>query len=412
MSSQMPSQMPSPPSLHSVEIPAHSVKDFLKNLERRCSPEQPPTSSAPLWEHAGGLEDEGESSGCPSCWVPHLGRSAWLHDGLSFLVEYCEEGAPVASMQGAHYLRRLTLSGKDRAAVEAFAAAMLKIEKAPDPLELGRVRTWSSTHHGSWKSKGFAPAQSFDDLFLPKQAVADLLRRVDDFVASAERAARLGRMHKLNLLLMGVPGSGKSSLVRALARKYQRDLYLLTLGRRMDDEVCEELLMEMRGDAMLLVEDFDSLGFSRSAKKKSCKDEDIHAVTRSFFLNMLDGVLRPPTGTLVCLTCNSCTGLDTALARPGRVDVVVRFGPPQEPELLAALQRLTRPAGDEEARQVLFSAFCARLRKLAKDLVCMAGVVDHLHRHPVDFLDAFDEFQQRCLHGAELTEEGPRHMYM
>jgi len=395
---------------HTVEIPAACSKDFLKNLARRCSAVEAPDTTAPFWDLSEGTEDEG--TGCPRAWAPHLGRSSWLYDNGTFEVRYVEEGAPVSSMQGAQYFRRLTVSGQGRDAVQAFAAAVLRVEKVRDPLELGRVRTWSSTHHGSWLNKGFTPAQAFEDLFLPRQAVADLLRRIDDFIASAERTAKVGRLHKLNLLFMGVPGSGKSSLVRALARKYQRELYLLTLGRRMDDEICEELVSEMRGNALLLVEDFDSMGFSRSSKKKNCKDEEMHGVTRSFFLNMLDGVLRPPGGTLVCLTSNSCTGLDKALARPGRVDVVVRFGDPQEPELLAALERLTTPDGDADARQARFAAFCARLRKLKRGVVCMAGVVDHLHRHPTDFMETFGEFQQRCVSGAELTEDGPQNMYM
>lgn len=395
------------PPVHAVEIPERRVQDFSKNLAKLCQPAQPADRTTPFWERGEDVEDD--PCACPKGWMPHLGRTTWLHEGSVFEVNLSQEGSPVATVSGIKYFQRLIVSGQGREAVQAFVTAMLKVEKVCDPLELGRVRLWSATHHGVWMPKGFVPAQTLEDLFLPPKAVSDLLRRIDDFIASAERTARMGRMHKLILLFMGVPGSGKSSLVRALARKYQRELFLLTLGRRMEDEVCEELLMEMKSNSVMLIEDFDSMGFSRSSKKKICKDEDAHGVTRSFFLNMLDGVLRPPSGTIVGLTSNSCTGLDKALARPGRIDVVVRFGDPQDPELLAALERLTTPAGDA---QKMRWAFCANVRKLAKGSVCMAGLVDHLQRHPVDFLETFDEFEQRCVNSVELSEEGPQNMYM
>jgi len=395
-------------AVHSVEIPSRHAASFLRNLEKRCISKQGPAMTAPAWD---ALEES--LSGAPNAWVPHLGTSCWSYEGASFVVTYVEEGAPVA-VSTAIYFRRLTAMGQGREEVQAFVAAMLRTEPALDPLALGRVRVWASTCRGEWNDRGFSPAQSLDDLFLPKKSVTELLLRMDAFEAAGERCAATGRMHKMGLLLMGVPGSGKSSLVRALARKYARDLHILTFARRMDDEVCEELIENMGPNGVLLVEDFDSLGFSDSSKKKDCKDGEAHGVTRSFFLNVLDGVLRPPNGTIIFLTSNSCVGLDKALARPGRVDIIVHFREPQEPEIMAALERLTEPeeAEDAAARAAKIAQFCAKLRKLKKGCVCMSGVVDHLFRHPRDYLAAFEELEIRCLHGEELSEEGAVSMYM
>ena len=389
------------PVPHSVEVPERLQQRFLKSLAARAQRQQPHEAqvTTPLWNF-------GETA--PSAWLPHLGSEGWQHAGVVCHVDYAEEGPPLAGQLGQPaYFRRLRVSGFGQAAVQGFVEAMLAPEAPQDPLALERVRTWTCNSRGEWLDKGFTPAQSFDDLFLPPRSIAELFRRVEAFEASAERSARAGRFHKLGLLLMGAAGAGKSSLVRALARKYKRDLYVLALGRRMDDEICEELVRSMAGDAVLLVEDFDSLGFSQSKKRPGREGEALHGVTRSFFLNVLDGVMRPPPGTIICLTSNSCTGLDKALSRPGRVDVVLRFGEPQEAEVQAAVARLTEPRAEPAA-----AAFLAKLRTLKKGAACMAGIVDHLFRHPQDYLETFDELARRCSAGEELGDEGPQHMYM
>ena len=48
------------------------------------------------------------------------------------------------------------------------------------------------------------------------------------------------------------------------------------------------------------------------------------AITLSFLLNLLDGVLESP-GRILVMTSNFPERLDTALIRPGRIDVKIRF---------------------------------------------------------------------------------------
>lgn len=393
---------------HVVGITGRHVAIFLRNLEKRCAaaPSEGPSASTPSWDAGKELQD-----GAPNAWVPSLGTSQWLYEGGRYDVTFVEEGAPVGCHVGPEYFRRLTVSGHGRVAVQAFAAAMLKHEADIDPLQLGRVRTWASSACGEWQDRGFTPAQSLEDLFLPPASVQELTARLTAFAEAEARYAASGKMHKLSLLLMGVPGSGKSSLARAVARAHGHELYVLTLNRRMDDGICEELVETMAPKNLLLIEDFDSLGFSMSSKKKASKDEDTHGVTRSFFLNVLDGVLRPPAGTIICLTSNSCTGLDRALVRPGRVDVILRFVDPKEPEILAALNRLTQLRTGED-RSARFSAFLARLRKLKRGSLCMSGLVDHLFRYPSEYLERVAELESRCTSGDELTEDGPTTLYM
>ena len=87
------------------------------------------------------------------------------------------------------------------------------------------------------------------------------------FLEAEERYARVGRALKLCLLFVGPPGSTKSSLVRALALAHRRDVYSLSLSGLRDAE-CNELVASIGPQTILLIEDFDLLGFSHAPNRK------------------------------------------------------------------------------------------------------------------------------------------------
>ena len=338
----------------------------------------------------------GDAENAPFSRGLGLGRRLVRHDGHVFEVELREEGRPCGDLPA--YFTRLRVSGSNCEALHAFLEQAVKFRPTPPP---GRLWTFAASRYGQWRETGTLPAQSFDDLFLPEDDVKGLLAHVDGFLESSDRFARAGRVQKLCLLFVGLPGSGKSSLVRALALKYRRDLYSLGLAG-VSDSVCNELVSGLGQDGLLLVEDFDSLGFSLSAGRKRTRDEDRVGVSRSCFLNLLDGNAAPPKGTIVCLTANTSTGFDQALVRAGRVDRIVTFREPQPPEVLSALRRL---ADEGEGREESFAAFCAKVKKIRAGVLCMAAVVDHIFRHPSDYLETFEELEQHCSDRSSLMRD-------
>ena len=331
-----------------------------------------------------------------------FGCHSWLHEGHVFKVDLREEGTPCGDAPS--YFTRLRVSGENSDALQSFLSTALTFRVPAPP---GKIWTYAASRFGQWRETGFLPAQSLEDLFLPEQEISGLLAHVNGFLENGERYARAGRVHKLCLLFVGVPGAGKSSLVRALGLQYRRELYSLSLPG-LSDAVCNELVSTMGTDGILLVEDFDSLGFSLSTNRKRSRDEDRVSVSRSGFLNLLDGNGSPPKGTIICLTANSSNGFDQALVRAGRVDRIVSFGPPKEPEVLAALRRLTEAS---ENREESFIAFCAKLKKPKKGSFCMASLVDYLFRHPSDYLEKFEELHKTCVDRAALVAEGDHSMF-
>lgn len=72
--------------------------------------------------------------------------------------------------------------------------------------------------------------KSFDSLFC-RQQTKSLIKMVDDFQNKSGKYGIPGFPHKLGILLHGRPGTGKSSLIKALAKYTRRQVVTVPLSR-------------------------------------------------------------------------------------------------------------------------------------------------------------------------------------
>jgi chaperone BCS1 len=128
-----------------------------------------------------------------------------------------------------------------------------------------------------------------------------------------------GIPYRRGYLLHGPPGTGKTSLVAALAGALQLPIYVASLGSgRLSDDSFAEALAGAAKRCVLLLEDVDAaFGAARDAQHGG-------GLTFSGVLNALDGVAAQE-GRLLFLTTNHPERLDAALVRPGRVDRRIAF---------------------------------------------------------------------------------------
>lgn len=157
-------------------------------------------------------------------------------------------------------------------------------------------------------------------IFLPEGVAESIVQDVTTFLDGQEWYVKRGIPYRRGYLFYGIPGSGKTSLICALAGHFRMNLYILSVSSsRMSDDTLSHLLAQVPMRSMVLLEDVDSV-FTQRAKSKDVENK----LTFSGLLNALDGAASKD-GSLVFMTTNHPDRLDDALVRPGRADVHLRF---------------------------------------------------------------------------------------
>ncbi len=181
--------------------------------------------------------------------------------------------------------------------------------------------------YGCWYRMPIKLHRTLESVVLPDGISEQIVKDIKDFQSSKDWYQSLGIPYHRGYLLEGLPGTGKSSLVTALAAELKLDLYVLQLnGCGMSDSTLADLVRQMQPNSILLLEDIDAA----VAKREEADEEDgktskiSDGVSLSGLLNCLDGVLARD-GAITFMTTNYAEKLDPALIRPGRIDMAVNF---------------------------------------------------------------------------------------
>lgn len=148
-----------------------------------------------------------------------------------------------------------------------------------------------------------------------KQSIVEDLAR---FSKSKERYKEQGKPWTRRYLLYGPSGSGKSSLIAAMAKFLRLDIYDLNIKELQWNSGIKLLLLGMNSRSMLVVEDIDSF------KNPSSKYGDF---SLSGLLGFVDWMWAS-TGEerVLVFTAKEKELVDPVLLQPGRVDMFLPMG--------------------------------------------------------------------------------------
>ncbi|KAG8844701.1 hypothetical protein FRB91_002383, partial [Serendipita sp. 411] len=206
-----------------------------------------------------------------------------------------------------------------------------------------RIHIYLADHYGYWRYNGSRQKRPLSSIVLEPGVKDMIVADCKDFLRSEDWYAERGIPYRRGYLLYGVPGSGKTSLIHALAGELGLDIYVVSLSAKgMNDTMLMNLMGRIPQRCILLLEDLDA-AFTRSVTRDSTStgvptttkttsssllttttENDGNSLSLSGLLNALDGVAASE-GRLLFATTNHIDRLDEALRRPGRMDVWINF---------------------------------------------------------------------------------------
>ncbi len=197
-----------------------------------------------------------------------------------------------------------------------------------------------------WRKDEWAKIRSIeprklDCLVMEESLRSKITKHLDHYVTSKDWYSSRGLAYKITTLLKGPPGTGKTSLVKAIASHYERSIYIVDLSSVVDQALMTALHSVPAG-SVVLMEDVDAATRAVSTRQKpktgSPSDgklseapsptpiaSDAGFLTLSGILNALDGIV-PLDDLMVFMTTNHADRLDPALTRKSRVDLTYEIG--------------------------------------------------------------------------------------
>lgn len=208
---------------------------------------------------------------------------------------------------------------------------------------------------------------ALDDVILTEKQMEVINRHIIGYAKNITDLKSRGARGQRGVLLEGVPGCGKSMLLRAIANELEGVSICIAgpdqICRHNSIEVLKELI-ELTAPCVVFIEEIDIFGEDRRRGGNPGMAE---------LMQLMDGLKNVP-GVLWVGTTNRSEVVETALAdRPGRFDRRLNFGPLPDSERGRLVERLVFPQALTPEAHELATRFTkgmtgAQVRDLAETL--------------------------------------------
>ena len=187
----------------------------------------------------------------------------------------------------------------------------------------------SASEGGFFEYLGKRDKRNLDSVYIPSKKKTDIIADLTKFMKPETKArySKLGINYKRTYLLEGLPGTGKTSLILALASHFNYNIAIVNFSPKLTDVDLIHMLRSLddkhsrneERNLFIVFEDIDCI-----FKERKSHDEAKNSITFSGLLNALDGI-GTRENMITFITTNYKNNLDNALIRPGRIDYIMTF---------------------------------------------------------------------------------------
>jgi chaperone BCS1 len=239
-------------------------------------------------------------------------------------ISYGKEKLENASSLKSAYLKNYTFKG-------LFASKAIRslMDQVYQEYKLkGKSAMVYQSEHNYFRRITKVGGKKITDVILNSDVKEKILSDIEIWKKSKPDYVRRGIPYRRGHCYHGPPGTGKTTIVKAIAKEFGFNVYSIDL-KKSEDDCLIHLLRDIEPGSILLFEDIDSTFDGRKSLNKT-------GVTFSGFLNALDGIVEMD-GVLVIITTNHIEKMDPALLRAGRMDLKVEVGYSSEKEISSYL---------------------------------------------------------------------------
>lgn len=291
-------------------------------------------------------------------------------------INYHEEGNPKGD-ERIKYFKRLILSCEDGEKPLIDLTNELKDKNSNSLLNI-----YVTNEYGDWSLYNKIEQRKLDTIYIDQNIKQKLLDDINSFIKNEDEYNKFGIPYKKTFLLTGIPGSGKTSLIKSICNHFKLNLSILSVQKNFDNSALLNSIKRIEQNTILLIEDIDSFFEKRIGT-------DAPSITFSQFINVMDGVLYKH-GIITFLTTNHPEKLDHALLRIGRIDKIIKIDYPAKINIQKLFIDMMKNDDDngEGSKNTTFEEFYGMIKN---QKITMSAIVNFLFRYRTNWKENIDE---------------------